>query len=151
MMDKKGTTIDKDMHIRLTSVKPGKVCRLIGVSNPQWRRFHHHGPRKRKRGFGSVFGNPERQERRMEKWEQRQRRWEQRRTEWEEGKKDWQYRSGRGITKRLLDLGLTKGCTFKVVQGSSGGPILVEVRGTRIALGHELAERVIVQVLEGGV
>ena len=50
--------------------------------------------------------------------------------------------------KRLLDLGLTKGCTFKVVQGSPSGPVLVEVRGTRIALGHELASRVVVRVLE---
>jgi Fe2+ transport system protein FeoA len=50
--------------------------------------------------------------------------------------------------KRLLDLGLTKGCTFKVVQGGSRGPILVEVRGTRIALGHQLARRIIVEVVE---
>ena len=54
-------------------------------------------------------------------------------------------RSQREITRRLLDLGLTKGCTFKVVQGSRFGPVLVEVRGTRIALGHGLARKLIVE------
>jgi Fe2+ transport system protein FeoA len=43
---------------------------------------------------------------------------------------------------------LTKGCTFKVIQGGSRGPVLVEVRGTRIALGQQLASRVIVEVVE---
>jgi len=141
-MDEKGTTIDKAMHIRLTSVRPGKTCRLVGVSSPEWGRFGHHGPRKRKRGFGGGFFGGH------EQWGRRKVKWEQRREDWEERKKDWHLRSGRGITKRLLDLGLTKGCTFKIVQGSSRGPILVEVRGTRIALGHQLARRVIVQVLE---
>jgi Fe2+ transport system protein FeoA len=44
-----------------------------------------------------------------------------------------------------LDLGLTKGCSFKVVQGSRHGPVLVEVRGTRVALGHGLARKIIVE------
>lgn len=141
-MDEKGTKVGKTMHIRLTSVRPGRTCRLVGVSSPERGRFGHGGPRKRRRGFGGgFFGNPEQRERRKEKWRQR-------REDWEETKIDWHHRGGRGITKRLLALGLTKGCTFKVVQGSSRGPVLVEVRGTRIALGHQLASRVIVQVLE---
>jgi Fe2+ transport system protein FeoA len=148
-MDKKGTTVDKTMHIRLTSVDSGYMCRLVGVSNSRRGRFEHHGPRKhRRRHGGGFFGNQEQQERRGAKWEEQQRRWEQKREESEERKKDWQHSEGRGIMKRLLDLGLTKGCTFKVVQGSGRGPILVEVRGTRIALGHQLASRVIVEVLE---
>lgn len=51
----------------------------------------------------------------------------------------------RNIMKRLLDLGITKGCTFHVVQGSEHGPVLIQVRGTRIALGHGLASRVLVE------
>lgn len=51
----------------------------------------------------------------------------------------------REIMGRLVDLGLTRGCKFKVVQGGSKGPVLVEIRGTRIALGHALAERVLVR------
>lgn len=57
----------------------------------------------------------------------------------------WHRKSQREVTRRMLDLGLTKGCTFKVVQGSRFGPVLVEVRGTRIALGHGLASRLIVE------
>lgn len=148
-MDEKGTIIDKTMHIRLTSVRSGKTCRLVGVSRHEGRGFGQHGPRKHKRGFGRrFFGGHEQRERRQAKWEERQKQWDLRREEWEERKKDWQHGGGRGVMKRLLDLGLTKGCTFKVVQGSTQGPILVEVRGTRIALGHGLARRVIVEVLE---
>ena len=146
-MDKKGITVDNKLHIRLTSVRPGKVCRRVGISNPGPGRFgRHHGPRKHRRGFGGgFFGNEEQRRRRQEQWEQRQKEWKQ---DWEQGKVEWHQRGGRGITKRLLDLGLTKGCTFKVVQGSGKGPILVEVRGTRIALGHQLASRVIVEIVE---
>jgi ferrous iron transport protein A len=145
-MDEKGTIIDETMHIRLTSVSPGNTCRLVGVSRFGGEGFGRHGGHKHRRGFGGkFFGNPEQREKRKAKWEHRQKQW---REEWEEKKKDWHHRGGRGIMKRLLDLGLTKGCTFKVVQGSTRGPILVEVRGTRIALGHELARRVIVEVVE---
>jgi Fe2+ transport system protein FeoA len=143
-MDEKGTNVDTTMHIRLTSVRPGQTCRLVGVTALMGKRGRHHGYRKHQKGAGGwFFDNPERRRRRQEKWEERQR-------TWEESKKGWNQSGGRGVTKRLLDLGLTKGCTFKVVQGSSHGPVLVEVRGTRIALGHELARRVIVEVLEEG-
>ncbi len=46
---------------------------------------------------------------------------------------------------RLLDLGLTKGCIFEIVQTTREGPVLLEVRGTRIALGHGLASRLLVR------
>ena len=146
MMDKKGTTVDTTIRIRLTSVRPGKTCRLVGVSNAP-SGGHHHGPRKHKKRF-RFFGSPEQREHRKGKWEQKQQEWEQWRVEWEASKKDWHGSGERGITKRLLDLGLTKGCTFKVVQSGTHGPVLVEVRGTRIALGQNLARRVIVEVLE---
>ena len=146
MMDEKGTFIGKTMYIRLTSVSLGKTCRLVGVSRFEGRGFGHHGGRRhRKSSGGRFFGNPEQREKRRAKWEEKQEQW---REGWEERKKDWRHDRGRGIMRRLLDLGLTIGCTFKVVHGSSSGPVLVEVRGTRIALGHELAQRVIVEVLE---
>lgn len=148
-MDEKGTTIDKTIRIRLTSVRSGKWCRLVGVSQSGGRGFGHHGSRKRRRGLGGwFFGSHEHQEHRSARLEEREKKWEKWRDDWEESKKEWLHGRGRGIMKRLLDLGLTKGCTFKVIQGSTRGPILVEVRGTRIALGHELANRVIVEVLE---
>ena len=126
---------------------------MVGVSSSGKRGFGHHGGRKHKRGFGGgFFGHRKHgkvgwkgRKQWREDWEESKREW---RDDWEESKKEWQHGRGRGIMKRLLDLGLTKGCTFKVVQGSSSGPVLVEVRGTRIALGNELASRVIVRVLE---
>jgi Fe2+ transport system protein FeoA len=141
-MDEKGTIIDEEMHIRLTSVRPGKTCRLVGVNSPNFRDFSHRSHRKRKRRFGrGPFKH-------QDQWELREKKWGRWKEKWEEGKKEWHQSSNRGMTKRLLDLGFTKGCTFKVVHASSSGPILVEVRGTRIALGHELASRIIVEVLE---
>ncbi|MFX1368947.1 MAG: ferrous iron transport protein A [Promethearchaeota archaeon] len=53
--------------------------------------------------------------------------------------------SARGIMRRLMDLGITKGCTIVVVQTGGHGPTLVEVRGTRIALGQKLACRILVE------
>ncbi len=49
------------------------------------------------------------------------------------------------MMRRLMDLGITKGCIFTVVQGSGHGPVLVEVRGTRIALGQGRACRILVE------
>ncbi len=50
-------------------------------------------------------------------------------------------RGGREITHRLVELGLTPGVEFKVLQ-DSGGPLLLQVRDSRIALGRGMAFRV---------
>lgn len=128
-MDEKGTYEDQINHRPLISVKPGKICRMVGVSNTR-RGFGRHRHQKHLRSmgrFGRFFKHHE---------------------NWEQKKGEWQMQGERQIAKRLLDLGLTKGCTFKVVQGSERGPVLVEVRGTRIAVGHGLASKVLVEVLE---
>lgn len=54
----------------------------------------------------------------------------------------------RRILRRLLDLGITTGCEFKVIQGGGHGPVLLQVRGTRVALGHGLAGKLLVRVVE---
>ncbi len=123
-MNQKGTHIETPKHIPLTSVQSGNVCRLIGVSEIRRGR----GRRGNNKGWfgrrGKHHGPYERH-------------------------KEYGYERGqRQIVKRLLDLGLTRGCTFKVIQGRGRGPVLVEVRGTRIALGQGLASKVIVEVLE---
>lgn len=46
----------------------------------------------------------------------------------------------RKVVHRLAELGLTPGVTLTVVQVASG-PLLVAVRGARVALGRELAEQ----------
>lgn len=47
------------------------------------------------------------------------------------------------ILHRLRELGLTPGVELSVVQ-DSGGPLLVSVRGSRIALGRDLADNLYV-------
>lgn len=47
------------------------------------------------------------------------------------------------VLHRLRELGLTPGVELSVVQ-DSGGPLLVSVRGSRVALGRDLAENLYV-------
>jgi ferrous iron transport protein A len=47
----------------------------------------------------------------------------------------------RKLAHRLAELGLTPGVTVTVVQ-DAGGPLLVAVRGARIAIGRELAQQI---------
>ncbi|MBC7318010.1 ferrous iron transport protein A [Candidatus Bipolaricaulota bacterium] len=52
---------------------------------------------------------------------------------------------GRGVQLRLLSLGLRPGATVRVLgRGPGHGPLLVEVNGTRVALGRGVAHRVLV-------
>ena len=125
-MDDKGTKTETQTSIPLTSVKSGTVCKLVGVTEEG----------RKRGGFGKN----------------KHRGWGERRhgRHWFRPGFDNKHTPDRsGILRRLLDLGLTKGCTFNVVQGSRHGPILVEVRGTRVALGHGLARKLIVEEVTG--
>lgn len=66
-----------------------------------------------------------------------------------EGIKDKQYTiiglaGGRGARRRLLSMGLTIGVCIKIIVMRSYGPVLIEVRGTRLAIGHGLARKITV-------
>ncbi len=52
-------------------------------------------------------------------------------------------RSGQKLSHRLAELGLTPGIEITVVQ-DAGGPILVAVRDSRLALGRGMAHKLIV-------
>ena len=54
----------------------------------------------------------------------------------------------RHITHRLTELGLTPGVTLSVVQ-DNGGPLLIAVRGSRIAIGRETADQIQVFPIDG--
>jgi len=56
---------------------------------------------------------------------------------------------GWGRIRRLLEIGLTPGTRIRIVSRAPG-PIIVEVRGTRFALGRGHARRVLVEVLGSG-
>ncbi|PKO03892.1 MAG: ferrous iron transport protein A [Chloroflexi bacterium HGW-Chloroflexi-5] len=55
---------------------------------------------------------------------------------------------GSELTSRMTSLGLTPGASIEVLQNFGRGPILVNVRGTHVALGRGEARRLM--VTEGG-
>lgn len=57
---------------------------------------------------------------------------------------------GRGLMSRLATLGFTPGARVNMVQNFGRGPIIVMVRGTRIALGRGEAQKIIVTSIEEG-
>ncbi|MCD6431286.1 ferrous iron transport protein A [Candidatus Bathyarchaeota archaeon] len=55
---------------------------------------------------------------------------------------------GRGLVRRLAEMGLTPGVKVKVLRkGIFHGPFQIEVRGVALALGHGVASRVFVKPL----
>jgi len=52
---------------------------------------------------------------------------------------------GREITHRLVEMGLTPGSTLKILQ-NAGGPLLISVRKSRIAIGRGMAFRMRVTI-----
>ena len=56
---------------------------------------------------------------------------------------------GWGFKKRLMDMGLTPGTRITVVRSAPfRGPLEVSVRGSRLALGRGMAERIFVEIKE---
>ena len=54
---------------------------------------------------------------------------------------------GRSITQRLVELGLTPGTNLQVIQ-DSGGPLIINVRRSKIALGRAMAEKLFVVIVD---
>ncbi|MCA9973465.1 MAG: ferrous iron transport protein A [Anaerolineales bacterium] len=54
--------------------------------------------------------------------------------------------AGRRLARRLAELGLTPGVELRVVQ-DAGGPLLVSVRNSRIALGRGVASQLRVELV----
>ncbi len=59
-------------------------------------------------------------------------------------------RGGRGLVGRLASLGFTPGAPVEMVQNFGRGPLIVLVRGSRIALGRGEAGKVLVARQENG-
>ncbi len=55
--------------------------------------------------------------------------------------------AGRRLKHRLTELGLTPGVTLTIIQ-KNGGPILISVRDSRIAIGREMANKIQVTQLD---
>ena len=53
---------------------------------------------------------------------------------------------GKQFQQRLADMGLTPGTEVEVIKASGPGPIIVAFRGSRLALGHGISQKVLVSV-----
>lgn len=51
---------------------------------------------------------------------------------------------------RLTELGLVKGAVVSLLQNIPGGPLIVSLKGSRIAIGRGLAMKVTMEELEAG-
>lgn len=58
-------------------------------------------------------------------------------------------RGGRTFCSRAANLGFTAGTQVSVIQNYGRGPMIVAVRGTRVALGREEADNVLMDVATG--
>jgi len=57
--------------------------------------------------------------------------------------------AGEHATRRLTDMGLIPGEKIKILHKSGGGPINVFIKGSKVALGYNLAEKVLVDYKNG--
>ncbi len=55
-------------------------------------------------------------------------------------------RAGWGLTRRLADMGLVPGTTLRVTNSQMPGPIIIELRGSKLVLGHGIAQKIMVEV-----
>lgn len=58
-------------------------------------------------------------------------------------------RGGTTFASRVAGMGISRGCQIEVLQNSPHGPLLVRVRGTRLALGRGEAAKILVTQLSG--
>ena len=57
---------------------------------------------------------------------------------------------GWGLRRRLADMGLTPGAQVTVVSGCHPGPLLINIRGTRLGLGFGVAQKIMVKEASDG-
>lgn len=55
-------------------------------------------------------------------------------------------RGGQELRKRLADLGFTQGMSLRIVQKDANGPVILAVKDSRMALGHGMAQKVMVEL-----
>ena len=52
---------------------------------------------------------------------------------------------GRGIRSKLYSMGLVPGVKLTVLNRNGTGPVMVAVKDSRLAIGHGMAEKIIVE------
>ena len=54
-------------------------------------------------------------------------------------------RAGWGLQRRLADMGLTPGVQIRIINSQMPGPVILDLRGSRLVLGHGVAQRIMVR------
>jgi len=54
-------------------------------------------------------------------------------------------KGGFGLQRRLADMGLTPGAKVMVLSGCHPGPLLIDIRGSRLGLGFGVAQKIMVK------
>ncbi len=54
-------------------------------------------------------------------------------------------RGGPGCHGRLADMGLVPGAELRVLHGHGHGPVLIDLKGSRVALGRGMAHKIMVE------
>jgi len=52
--------------------------------------------------------------------------------------------AGRGLPRTRADMGLTPGVRVRVINSQMAGPVLIDLRGSRVALGRGIAQKIAV-------
>jgi Fe2+ transport system protein FeoA len=55
------------------------------------------------------------------------------------------FAGGFGMSQRLTEMGLTIGSRISVIGGSCRGPLVIDVRGSRLGLGCRVAHKILVR------
>jgi len=57
-------------------------------------------------------------------------------------------RAGWGLTRRLADMGLVPGTKLRVINNQMPGPLIIDLRGSRLVLGHGMAQKILVEIIK---
>ena len=52
---------------------------------------------------------------------------------------------GRGMKSKLYSMGLVPGAAFTVLSRNGGGPVMLRVKDSRLAIGRGIAQKIIVE------
>jgi ferrous iron transport protein A len=54
-------------------------------------------------------------------------------------------RAGWGLQRRLADMGLTHGVIIRVMNSQRPGPLIIDLRGSRLILSYGMAQKILVK------
>jgi ferrous iron transport protein A len=54
-------------------------------------------------------------------------------------------RGGGGLDRKLADMGLTPGAEVRLISCQGAGPVLIDLKGSRLALGRGMAMKIMVE------